>query len=489
MGKSLVKIKTTSETEGTVSADPTKRFFVTMLTRDIELMDAIMDLIDNCIDGVHRQRKNQKNAEKDEFKYRGYHADINITSNEFTLKDNCGGIPLEVAKNYAFKMGRSDDYHDDDNLETLGMYGIGMKRAIFKIGERAEVISWHDINRFKVVIPENWVRAPGWIFHYSLLTKSDIKGLLNEPGTVVKITKLHPSIKRQFSDTSGFIKNLQIALNSHYGYIIQQGFRINLNGVKILPIQLNIITTDPKDKKLKAIKPYVYTSKVDDVEIEIIIGFYRPPPTEKEIQQELEGEFAKSQTENAGITVLCNDRVVLYCDKSYITGWGEAPVPKYHTQFIAIAGVVHFRTNIPIKLPVTTTKRNLDTSSAVYAATRGKIKDGLKAFTAFTNNWKTSSEERAKLFESPKKINALKPGQSKSNLVTLTKGTRGDNSQYQIPDLPKPETTMKVGLVNISFSREKDSIDEIRNNFLSGKNKSANEVGAWCFDKILSQVE
>ena len=35
-------------------ASPTKRFFVSMLTRDISLADAILDLLDNCLDGALR---------------------------------------------------------------------------------------------------------------------------------------------------------------------------------------------------------------------------------------------------------------------------------------------------------------------------------------------------------------------------------------------------------------------------------------------------
>ena len=35
-----------------IKAGPTKAFFVRMLTRDIELADAILDLLDNCVDGV-----------------------------------------------------------------------------------------------------------------------------------------------------------------------------------------------------------------------------------------------------------------------------------------------------------------------------------------------------------------------------------------------------------------------------------------------------
>lgn len=36
---------------------PAKRFFVEMLTRDIELVDAILDLIDNSLDGAMRLLK------------------------------------------------------------------------------------------------------------------------------------------------------------------------------------------------------------------------------------------------------------------------------------------------------------------------------------------------------------------------------------------------------------------------------------------------
>jgi len=39
---------------GPIDASPTKDFFVSMLTRDISLDDAILDLLDNCVDGILR---------------------------------------------------------------------------------------------------------------------------------------------------------------------------------------------------------------------------------------------------------------------------------------------------------------------------------------------------------------------------------------------------------------------------------------------------
>lgn len=468
-----------------VSAFPTKKFFMSMLTRDIALNDAIMDLLDNCIDGVHRQLRTVNNVSKIK-PYQGFFGEITIDESNFSLKDNCGGIPLNTAINYAFKMGRSDDYHDDDNLETVGMYGIGMKRAIFKMGIEAEVYSFHKDNQFKVAIPSNWSELDGWFFEYSEVDKDTIIKHLDAEGTLIHVTNLHENIKKQFSDRAGFLKNLAIELRNHYGYIIQQGFTITLNGVPIEPIELNILTSDIDDKK--SIKPYVYTSKIGDVEVEVIVGFYRAPANNEEIEDELAGNYAKSSSENAGITVICNDRVVLYCDKTYLTGWGEMPVPKYHTQFIAIAGVVHFRSNNPINLPVTTTKRGLDTSSVVYAEVKNKIKEGLKIFTAFTNHWKTPSEERSKLFENTSKINALKPGNTKSGLIKLEHKKKDDNAQYQIPILPKPNDEIRERMVTISFQREREKVDAINSYFFSEK-KSAAEIGAWCFDQISSQVE
>ncbi|WP_430402803.1 hypothetical protein [Fluviicola sp.] len=474
--------------EGTVSAYPTKKFFVSMLTRDIALIDAIMDLLDNCIDGIHRKQK--ESVIKGSKPYEGFFGEITINEDGFSLKDNCGGIPLDIAIEYAFKMGRDPGYNQDDNLETVGMYGIGMKRAIFKMGLEAEVYSHDAKDQFKVNIPSDWKDSEKWYFDYSSLTKEEIKEYLETNGTLIKISSLHENIRKQFQDKAGFLKNLEGELRNHYGYIIQKGFKITLNGINIAPLELNIITSKDSNNP-HAIKPYVYSSKIGDVDVEVIIGFYRPPASNEEIDKELDGDVAKSSTENAGVTVLCNDRVVLFCDKTYLTGWGEPPVPKYHTQFIAIAGVVHFRSTNPIHLPVTTTKRGLDTSSTVYAEVKVAIREGLKIFTSFTNNWKTPSEERTQLFKEINKINALQPGQTKDNkLLNLDKKKRGDNvSSYQIPILPKPPKEKIDSSVLISFRRENQKVQSIIDNYFPGESKSPSDIGGWCFDEFYNQID
>ena len=56
----MVNKKTTTKQYPHVPGDPVKSFFVEMLTRDIELEDAILDLLDNCVDGILRKKRNAK---------------------------------------------------------------------------------------------------------------------------------------------------------------------------------------------------------------------------------------------------------------------------------------------------------------------------------------------------------------------------------------------------------------------------------------------
>eukprot|EP01039_Chlorochromonas_danica_P013603 gene13603-15769_t len=117
-----------------------------MLTRDISLADAILDLVDNCLDGALRL------ANGADVDYAQHFVKIELAAGHFSIEDNCGGIPRDVAKNYAFKMGREPDDQRDAESETIGMYGVGMKRAIFKMGREARVRTRYGEDTFEVPI-------------------------------------------------------------------------------------------------------------------------------------------------------------------------------------------------------------------------------------------------------------------------------------------------------------------------------------------------
>ena len=110
-----------------INAAPTKELFISMLIRDVTLRDAIGDLLDNSIDGALRLRPNGE--------YQGLGVDIKLDTERgvFTITDNCGGIPVSVARDYAFRFGRPD-FEAQYTQHSVGVFGIGMKRALFKLG-------------------------------------------------------------------------------------------------------------------------------------------------------------------------------------------------------------------------------------------------------------------------------------------------------------------------------------------------------------------
>lgn len=144
-----------------VKASPTKEFFVNMLVRDILLKQAIIELIDNSIDGARNIRKNNQ--------YLGLYIRVGFDKNKFTIEDNCGGIPLDVAANYAFRFGRPKTVENSDT-ETTGIFGIGMKRALFKIGNNFSIHSITKTTEFQLNLDvKEWLKKDDndWDFNFS----------------------------------------------------------------------------------------------------------------------------------------------------------------------------------------------------------------------------------------------------------------------------------------------------------------------------------
>ena len=103
----------------------TKEFFIFSITKDIKLDAAICELIDNSINAA--QKLNVSNSPK------RHHVDLYIgktstNSNEFLIKDDYEGITRKDAKNKAFVLGNDSKYYKSG-------FGIGMKRALFKLAE------------------------------------------------------------------------------------------------------------------------------------------------------------------------------------------------------------------------------------------------------------------------------------------------------------------------------------------------------------------
>lgn len=212
----------------TAKAVPTKQFFVSMLTRDITLDDAILDLVDNCLDGALRL------ANGGEVNYGEHYVKIRLSKEQFSIEDNCGGIPRNVAINYAFKMGREPDDVRDADAETIGMYGVGMKRAIFKMGRNALVKTRHGKDTFEVPITSAWLEDKSWS-ELPINEPSNSSEKLASPGTTITVKELYPGVARHF-DNAAFENEVKSAISHHFTVFLQRGLKIEINGEIVKPV-------------------------------------------------------------------------------------------------------------------------------------------------------------------------------------------------------------------------------------------------------------
>lgn len=468
--------KTVVEKAEVAHAFPTKRFFIEMLTRDIDLQDAILDLLDNCVDGVQRSDKTKNTNEKP---YEGYWAKVSFSADHFEILDNCGGIPIDLAKRYAFMMGRPKE-EDDNDVPTIGMYGIGMKRAIFKMGRSAQVFSQTPSESFCVDITQHWLSSnDDWD-----LPLTRIKNQFPESGTKIRVQHLRDGVAQHFTKdgTSPFKQRLIETISQNFSFILNKGFKIFVDKTEIHPKPFSLLWSTEQASGDERIAPFIYHADFDGVSVRLAIGFYKQMLSPEELDEE---QVTKRSKEDAGWTIICNDRVVVFNDKTRLTGWGEAGVPGYHSQFIGISGVVSFYSNDAWKLPITTTKRGIDTSSEIYLYIKDFMREGLKKYTSYTNIWKGDLETEKRISGHAESVPleqvlAIKPDK------TWTRVRNKANELKYSPSLAVPKQTDPMRQVR--FTKRLSEIRAVSKVIFDDPDVPPSEVGAACFDQIQKKV-
>ncbi|EKW32498.1 histidine kinase-, DNA gyrase B-, and HSP90-like ATPase family protein, partial [Escherichia coli 95.1288] len=124
-------------------------------------------------------------------------------------------------------MGRPHQ-KEEENEGTVGVYGIGMKRAIFKMGRDCSIQSNNPDGAFTVDITPDWIDGDGWKIP---MHESDYDNK-NPTGTTIEIKKLHSNVAQKFNEST-YLTDLFLQIKHSLSFIIQKGFKIELNGVVV----------------------------------------------------------------------------------------------------------------------------------------------------------------------------------------------------------------------------------------------------------------
>lgn len=424
------------------AANPTKAFFVRMITRDISLEDCILDLIDNSVDGAWRSEGNRPMGLAEGADLSAYSIRIDAGPDQFCISDNCGGMTLDDAVNHAFSFGRrAEDEHDD---YSIGVYGIGMKRAVFKLGTEIRIRSTIEDNGvllpFAVPIDvEKWLEddQPPWDFD---IVEDEA---LDQKGVKIEIPELTSNASTAFGSPA-FLQNLRRTIARDYSLHLNRGLTIRLNEDPIVGWQIELRqSTDFSPVRV------TYMDEVDEekVDVEIIGGMTAAPPDDVDPDEE-DGE------RRFGWYVACNGRIVLAADKTTVSGWGTDDWPQWHRQYSGFIGIVLFTAADAAALPLTTTKRSVDTSSEVYRRARSRMRDVTRGWIDYTNVRKQAREE-AKRIEAetqPVPIYDVAPQENvRLPKLVVQPAERRANINYSVPQARLKRLAKELGSITMPY--------------------------------------
>lgn len=339
----------------TINADasPEKRLFIDLLTRDISLVAAFLDLVDNSINAAVEPYSKQLKTANDYQRLLqnktlrpSVNIDLKITSTRVEIRDSAAGISAQTAREHVFKFGRPADQRN--KADRLSVYGIGLKRAMFKLGNTIAMQSDHADGGFSLNLDvDQWSRKiePQWQMPISTREPAPP----GKRGTTIVVTDLYDEVKRRISD-GVFEGQLIEAISRTYAFYLAKLVKITVNGKGIEGDTIEI----GENREHKSFKH-------GDVTVAIAAGLGTPQ----------DGKF---RDRTSGWFVFCNGRAVVFADKSTLTGWGRPQaLPLFQPKHRPFLGTVFFVSEDPEQLPWTTTKSAINEDSTLWQTARREM--------------------------------------------------------------------------------------------------------------------
>jgi hypothetical protein len=321
---------------------------------------------------------------------------VSVSGSDIEVSDNCGGIGLDEVQD-AFRIGKTID----SGHSILGVYGIGLKRALFKIGKHFQMHSSTAKNAFSLDLDVAlWAKSDSWDIPLALAKR------MSRPGTAIKISKLTEETALRTEDRT-FHKKLHDFIARSYCLLLGRYVQVSLDGREVLPLDIPLAQS-------AAIRPARETFQSGDVQVTLIAG----------LSSRSRGSW---NIERAGWYVFCNGRAVLFADKSDLSGWGLV-APQFVSKFRGFVGAAFFFSKNPEALPWTTTKRGLNREALVFQEARNRMAAISRPILTFLNRMYSGEEEelvQRELAEElePARVSDLAAGTDRAFAVSQSRRT------------------------------------------------------------------
>lgn len=333
-------------------------FLEEALTKDVTTLEAIFDLVDNSIDAARESliKKGGKRG-KDNLpeSYEGYYVSIRIDNDSIRILDNCSGIDRETLSKRALYTNKPSQHE-----YGIGLYGIGLKRSLLKMGTDFSFYVDNGVEAFKSYFDNNGIggNEDHPIYADIVPSKGNAKSLFS-------VSNIKNEIKNDFHNPRWF-NNAEREFSLRYGIYLKKGFKIILHHVKNKK-RVNVIGIAPTLRKECEFPPTQEIINFDGVEVIIETGIHSDYIFPGEEGHSLSNN--RKLTEFFGIYFSCNDRVIVSASTEKAYGWAS----KWHSEYNGYVCWVKFISKNAALLPWNTAKTALRTDSSLFLEVRDRL--------------------------------------------------------------------------------------------------------------------
>lgn len=309
-----------------LDATPSKRIYLSIIA-DYHLTTALCELIDNSIDS-HTVNKLEKILK--------VNIVLDYQQQSIVVTDNAGGIEEKDIK-LIVSPGES---RNDADAETIGIFGVGSKRAVIALSQRIRISSRHLTKKtLAIEIDDEWIKDPDWTIPVYEVDP------ISTGSTIINLDKLRDALNEEDHD------RLINHFGATYALFIDSGkIEISVNGIPIKPVFFDQSWSYPPTFEPKNYLGNLTLDPLNIIEFDIIAGLTQ------------QGDPAGGEY---GVYFYCNNRLISRAYKGYEVGFRTGKAGQPHPSISLTRVIVKLKGKSTL-MPWNSSKSEINTRSTTF---------------------------------------------------------------------------------------------------------------------------
>lgn len=324
-----------------LDTSPSKRIFYSII-RDYDHNLGVSELVDNVVDVWSKAGRRQRVRVR---------IGLDKDQQVITVDDNAGGVPQSELRNI---VGPGHTGNDEDD-ETIGIFGVGTKRAVVALSEDITIQTRRRKGpTFEVRLDDAWLSTETWRLPYRRVADIPVGE------THVLLSRLRSPLTEQSEP------QLRDHLGATYSKILSHGrFEIILGAEAVTPIYFEDWAYPPGSEP-KRFSKVIHIRDKPPVELDMCVGLSRESSPGG-------GEY--------GVYLYCNDRLTCRGLKTYDVGFARGLIGNPHPSISIIRAIVSLR-GPAMLMPWNSTKSGIDPQSKIFQLLNPILVPTLKAYAS-----------------------------------------------------------------------------------------------------------